>query len=365
MVDVRQTRLISDDQCEGLWSKGDGSTVDQASVECALARAMGLGESLHFPAGVYVLTMPLKVFPQNGRSLVITAEGKDITRLKWIDNGGIKADFSTNVTGAANKISTFSISDISLTTVHAGGTAIELAWPPLPAWPYKNTRIHNVEICGDDYGAESQSAWSQGIAVTNPGGLDISHADIHELPGSSASQAGITRRTSDGANSIRHFLSNLYVNFYETGIEWIGHNEGIYFSNFEIVGCGVGFRVTPGQSGSGGLALHMSNGPMDCRTTCVPLNGVGEAKLNNLQLTHSENGGQKAPGNLVQLTNCVHSIVTNCSFAGYERPNPTVAHQNGITIGTRPLTGGAGLSSGVVIIGNQFLNILDAGVVYW
>jgi hypothetical protein len=112
--------------------------------------------------------------------------------------------------------------------------------------PQKKTRIADVEVRGwNSYRAiPSPDYWNRGIWLTNPGGLDISHTDV--IGSSKGADAGIRCDSPKSSGAIRHFLSNLYLLQCRTGVAFSGPNEGVYFNNFEIVGCRTGIQAKGG-----------------------------------------------------------------------------------------------------------------------
>ena len=224
-----------------------------------------------------------------------------------------------------------------------GGHALRIEWPKLTANPLKKTRIHDVEIRGLDHGIHG---WHKGIYITNPAGLDISHTDILGKPG--ITQQGITCTSDDDAAQIRHFLSNLYVLWCDLGIDFNGHNEGIYFSNFEIVGCRIGFNQ------DGGTVCHISNGHTDSRESGLHFKRVSQLKLHIIALFHTGNGGGRANADMILLDDCSRFSVSNCSLYGF-RGDGDITGQNGLLA--------ANCTTGLVV-GNQFDQILDTGIVF-
>jgi hypothetical protein len=341
---------------------GDGSAYDTDAVRTALTDAVDKGDCLYFPGGTYCLDEGLVSVMQAGQSLTIAGDGKGVSKLKWVNNhkGGIRCECGASGWGA-EKLITFSIHGVSLITdTPGGGTAIDLYWPIEFANPQKKTRIHDVEIRGLDYGVENpKAAWNTGISVTNSGGLDISHTDIlglQQQPDVPIALAGLVCQSPSQSGPIRHFLSNIYVNYYETGCSWIGPHEGVYLTNFEIVGCGIGFRVMPSQNGNSGPVYHILNGHMDCRTSGIQFTGMAELKVQNVAFYHTNNGGIRTEGNIVQLEDTGHASIANCTFAGWLNLDNVPVQQNAISVDR---------CDGVIIYGNHFLAIKDTAVVCW
>ncbi|HPS90957.1 MAG TPA: glycosyl hydrolase family 28-related protein [Methanothrix sp.] len=331
---------------------GDGNPHDSNvnSINSAASKAMDLGEALYFPGGSYYLDSRLEFWGRSGKPLYLVGDGKALTRLVWTSNqGGIL--FSGKGT-SANDITGFSIEKITLATkVEGGGTALRLEWAEpeshMNANPQKKIRIHDIEIRGfDSYGGNTQG-WQYGIWITNPGGLDISHVDI--LGKAGISESGIKCDAQQGSIAIRHFLSNIYVLWHRKGIEFNGSIEGVYFNNFEIVGCLIGLVAN-----DSGNVYHISNGHTDCRMTGMEFNSHAEVKVHNVAFYHTPNGGNKMDGTLLELKECSRIAVTGCSFYGF-KTDPIITHQNGILV--------AGCISGV-LVGNQFDQIKDAAILF-
>jgi Pectate lyase superfamily protein len=297
---------------------GNGTVDDTSAIKHAFAESGG--HAVHFPKGIYRLTSKISL---TNRPVTITGEGKSLSILRWdAVNGGIEF---TGTGVSANDITTFEIRSIALTTTMAGGgNALRLDWPVMFANPQKKTRISDVEIRGwNAYNPiPAPDYWNRGIWLTNPGGLDVSHTDI--IGSSNGSDAAIRCESPSNSGAIRHYLSNLYLLQCAIGLDWSGPNEGVYFTNFEIVGCRTGLRAV-------GIApvYSITNGHVDCHMTCIEMDGINEAKLSNLALFHTDNGGTKVSGNLIALKNCARFTVSACSIYGH--PNiGNVQHQNGI-----------------------------------
>jgi hypothetical protein len=322
---------------------GNGTDDDTSAVKHAFKDSGG--EAVHFPKGVYRLTSKITLAK---RPVTISGEGKSLSRLRWdVADGGIEF---TGSGVSANDITTFEIRNISLTTTKAGGgSALRLIWPVMFSNPQKKTRIADVEVRGwNSYRAiPSPDYWNRGIWLTNPGGLDISHTDV--IGSSKGADAGIRCDSPKSSGAIRHFLSNLYLLQCRTGVAFSGPNEGVYFNNFEIVGCRTGI-----QAKGGAPVYSINNGHCDCYMSCVDLDGINEAKLSNLALFHSSNGGKKLSGNLIALNNCTRFTVMGNSLYGH--PNVgDVEYQNGII--ARKCNSG-------LVTGNHIDQVKNVGILF-
>jgi Pectate lyase superfamily protein len=324
-------------------AKGDGSSIDTAAINGAASKALAEGQVLYFPGGIYLLDSRLDL---SGKPISICGDGKALTRLVWNSVPGGIQFIGSGV--SANDITVFSIEKLTLATTTLGGIALRLEWPIMFANPQKKTRIHDVEIRGWDQYGGNLHGWQCGIWLTNPGGLDISHSDVLGKEG--FSEVGIKCDSPIKSGAIRHFLSNIYILRYDIGIDFEGPNEGIYFNNFEIVGCRFGFRAV-----GGGTVYHISNGHADCRTTGMAFSGQGEVKLHNIAFFHTSNGGNRTDGNLVLMENGSRFTVSNCSFYGFKSDLPALGAQNGILA--------AGCTSGLVV-SNHFDQIKDAAILF-
>lgn len=322
---------------------GNGSDDDTAAVEHAFDASRG--QAVHFPRGVYRLTSRVSL---SKRPVTITGEGKSLTVLRWdVDNGGIEF---TGAGVSANDITTFEVRGLALTTTRpGGGNALRLKWPVMRANPQKKTRIADVEVRGwrAYQPIPSPDYWARGIWLTNPGGLDISHTDI--LGSSHGAAAGLRCDSPRGSAPIRHFLSNLYVLQCRTGLDWAGPNEGVYLTNFEIVGCQTGFRAV----GSAPV-YSLSNGHCDGYRSGIELDGINELKLSNLALYHTNNGGDKQSGNLITLNNCARFTIAGTSLYGHQTM-AGAAQQNGLVC-TNSHSG--------LVTGCHFDQIKDTGILF-
>ncbi|MEN8848701.1 MAG: glycosyl hydrolase family 28-related protein [Akkermansiaceae bacterium] len=336
-------------------AKGDGVTDDTASVQAAIDAipsftkpGVSRGGVLFFPTGVYLLKSQLLI---SRKPISIVGEGKAHSILKWdAKRGGIH--FKGSGVGS-NDITVFDIRQMTLTTASkdGGGVALRLEWPVMKANPQKKMSISQVEIRGwDQYSkADTENYWENAIWITNSGGLDISHTDIMGKMHSSGH--GIRCDSPPGSSPIRHFLSNLYVLGFETGIGWEGPNEGIYLNNFEIVNCRTGF-----SAGGGGPVYHLSNGHFDCWLNGASFQGNNEVKLTAIAFYHTPKlrGKPRLPGNLLSLEGCRRFTVFGCSFYGHTPNPPDLDAQNGIIVKD---------SSGI-IMGNHFDAIRDKAVLF-
>lgn len=323
---------------------GDGAADDTQAVQRALNLALSSRTSLFFPSGDYRLREKLHI---SGAPLSISGEGKSLTRLRWeTPDGGLQ--FAGQGV-AASDITCFEVRSLSITTDQPnGGVALRFEWPTMFANPQKKVRVHDVEIRGTDAYAHSpfNNYWTRGIWITNPGGLDLSHVDI--LGSQAGADIGILCNSESGSGPIRHFLSNIYVLQHDTGIKWVGPNEGVYFNNFEVVGCRLGF------SSNGGTVYSLSGGHFDCYESCLNFSQVNELKLSSLALFHTSNGGARRSGNLISLSDLERFIISCCSLFGHPGTGD-IQHQNGILLAK---------CRGGVVIGNTINHVQDAGILF-
>jgi hypothetical protein len=136
-----------------------------------------------------------------------------------------------------------------------------------------------------------------------------------------------------GSNVFRHFLSNVFVRWFDIGMDWMGPIEGVYMNNFEVVACRLGFRAMATFPGPGGTVWHLNNGHMDCREVCALFLNHTIIKLTNLALFHTGNTPPRIPGNLLQFERCQWVTVSSCSLLGFVDGSEftKIEHQNGIT----------------------------------
>lgn len=217
----------------------------------------------------------------------------------------------------------------------------------------KKPFVSEVEIRGwDQYAKAVQDHdWDHAIWITNPSGLDISHTDL--MGKARVSDHGIRCDSPPEAAPIRHFLSNLYVLGFKTGIEWSGPCEGVYMNNFEIVNCDTGFSA--GSRGDrGGPVYHLANGHMDCFVAGAQFRNNNEVKLHSIAFYHKpkRKSEPRSPGNLVTLEKCQRFIVSGCSCYGHTPNPPDLPAQNSILVKN---------SSGI-IMGNLFDALRDRPV---
>lgn len=324
-------------------ASGNGTDDDTDAIIHAFSESAG--EGIHFPKGTYRLTKRIHLA---NRPVTISGDGKSLSRLRWdVADGGIEFK-GTGV--SANDITTFEIRHIALCTTNPnGGSALRLIWPIMFANPQKKTRIADVEIRGwNAYNPiPSPDYWNHGVWLTNPGGLDISHTDV--IGSSNGTDAGIRCDSPSNSGAIRHFLSGLYILQCDTGIDWAGPNEGVYFNNFEIVGSRIGLRAIGGAP-----VYSITNGHFDCHMAGIEMDGMNEVKLSNLALYHTDNGGTKLSGNMIALKNCARFTVSACSLYGH--PNiGNVDHQNGFFC-TNSYSG--------ILAGNHIDQIKDCGILF-
>jgi hypothetical protein len=213
------------------------------------------------------------------------------------------------------------------------GTALTLEWPDTPFNPMAKARIHDVEIRGADFDPTLATPpamwWNAGINIKNSGGLDISHVNI--LGNVFQSHTALKCETV-GSSVFRHFISNLFVRWFDVGVDWAGPVEGVYMNNFELVACRIGFRAIASVPGTGGTVWHLANGHMDCREVCFQATNHTIIKLTSIAFFHTGNNPPRLNANMVQFEHCQWITVSACSFLGFfEAPDFTpLTAQNGI-----------------------------------
>jgi len=330
-------------------AKGDGIVNDTTSVNHAIdqARMNVRGEVIYFPSGIYILDSVLNF---DGRSISFLGDGKSHTILQWTGKpGGI----SLSGGGASgDNIAVFSVSGLTLATSQlGGGTALRLAYSAAGPNPTKKTRIHDVEIRGKDQSpAGAPNAWNRGIWITRPAGLDISHTDV--WGSRDVTDFGLLCETvKAGEGGIRFFLSNLYFVACQTAIQFSGPSglEGVYFNNFEIVGCITGF-VSAGQA----TVYKLSNGHIDCMRTGAAFTSTNEVAVYGITFFHSGRDNRKDSGNLITLDTCARVTVSGNTFQGFRNDGLSAnISQNGVNIHK---------CSGGLIVGNHFDGIKDVDI---
>jgi hypothetical protein len=332
-------------------AKGDGATDDTLAVNAAFVacNTSPLGGTVYFPAGVYVISDTLTC---SGKPISMLGEGQGITRLKWTKPcDGIRFSGSGH---RGSELTSFSIQRMSLlAAVPNAGTALNVEWVATPNNYLPKWRINDVEIRAWEQPEETNqitSWWSQGMSITNCGGLHLRNVEIMGNPFGSGGQGIALIAGSSGV--FRHFLSGVHVRFFNVGILCTGHVEGIYMDDFELVGCVHGFQSTDSF-----FVVHLTNGHMDCRDVGALFQNGSTVKLSNIAFIHTGQNPPRTSANIAQFSQCQEVTVIGCSFLGFW-PDPRfndIAHQNGVVLTD---------CDGGLVVGNHFRFIRDIAMIF-
>jgi hypothetical protein len=335
---------------------GNGSTDDAPAIQGAAVAigAVGRGE-LYFPAGDYRLGSKVYIAECD---IFLRGAGVDCTNLVWTNlNGGIVFTDTTGV--SAEDRSTFSISDLTLSTTRAyGGTALAFNYsainPVVPFGDASTVKIRNVDIRGFDFYGTTNDHWTQGVSLKDTGGVYI--ADLRILGKSNTPNTRGIVISAVNSSVVRFMLNGIQINFTERAIEIVGSIgktiEGIYLSNFELVACNDGILVR------GGIvhALEVCNGHIDAKVNAISQSdsnsrGSSTFKITNNYLALGDKwDGVGSDGNVVSLDGVSFASVVGNYILGH--PSEGVL-QNGVLLRSCNYNS---------ISGNQF-NHLVSGIV--
>jgi hypothetical protein len=311
-------------------AKADGSTDDATAIQSAL----DFSNVVLFPPGKYRLASQITI---TNRNTQIIGSGKDITRLYWSAAVGAGISVVSDDGMDLTDRHTFTIQDMTLTTGAAGGgTAIEANFGiGVPGTVYTGSPsvvIKNVDIFGDDFFDTGLDYWNKGLHLTDTGSVSI---DSFVCFGKQAvaGTKGILIQCSDGYNT-SFFINNAYITWWEIGIDLYNPTaytlEGIYLTNFEIVGC------THGIYARGGLvhALRLSNGHINGESSAVSYDSTSRGSTTfcmigvYAQIANLYSGAYQT-GNVIVLDETHYSTIHSNYIGG--DPTLSVA-QNGLLI---------------------------------
>lgn len=312
---------------------GDGVADDTAAFQAAFNAA----NNVFVPSGTYKLTAGLTV---TNKSFALIGAGKSGTKLLWTSAvaAGISVVSNTGL-GGSNRFP-FAIRDLTLSAgVANAGTALLLTYT-IPASGFVYTGINsisldNVDIRGDDYFSTSLMYWTTGARLVNTGSVQSSKLCIIGKQGATGTR-GIHIEATNGPNTA-FFFNDLAVTWVETGID-IHNNtggaytiEGLYLSDFELVGCDRGIFARGGPV----HALRLANGHVNGETAAIQYDasalGSTTFGMTNcyVQVANLFSGTFKA-GSVVALDRVHYSQIQGCYISG--KPAPFTVAQNGVAI---------------------------------
>lgn len=310
---------------------GDGTTNDTAAVQAAIAAH----SNIFFPPGTYRLQAGLT---SSNKALRLYGSGKSATILRW-DTAVTNAIAVTNSAGlGASSRFPFQINDMTLSAgVAAAGTAISLDYT-IGAGGFVYTGINslvleNVDIRGDDYFGAATKYWTRGLYLKNTGSVVMSKLNMlgkQNIAGTKAVQIEAT----NGPNT-SFFVKDFTSTWWETGVDIYNNTgntytiEGLYFTDFEIVGSNRGVFVRGGPV----HALRMANGHINGETAAVQYDASARGStafgLSNsyVQIANLYSGTYKT-GSVLSLDVVHYSQIHDNYISG--KPAPFTIAQNGI-----------------------------------
>lgn len=246
---------------------GDGVTDDTVAIQAALNAAT----DVLFPAGTYLVSADLTVLNKPMTMRGVGKQNTQIVRANAVTEAAIHVVCNGGLSNGSRF--PFRISDISLIAEGANiGKAIHADFTiALSGEVYTGVSsvfLENVEIMGDDYYGGTGHYWTEGVKLTNTGSVNFSHLNIVSKQGQ-AGTIGINIVATNGPNTA-FFGNDFAITWCEIGIlinnEAVGWTiEGLYFSNFEIVGVDTGVLVINGPC----HALRLSNGHINGESAAV------------------------------------------------------------------------------------------------
>jgi hypothetical protein len=309
---------------------GDGATDDTTAIQSAIEYT----NTVYFGDKKYRLTAQLTV---TNRKTQLIGAGKGVTRLYW--SAAVAAGIAVVSDGGMtlDDRHPFTIQDMTLTTGAAGGgTAVKATYTiGNPGQVYSGSTsvvMKNVDIFGDDFFNAGADYWNTSLYLIDTGSVYIEGTNFTGKSGVAGTK-GIRIECADGYNT-SFFLNNFNITWVEVAIDLYNPTaytlEGVYLTDFELVGCVIGIFAR------GGLvhAVELTNGHINAETSAVAYDSTSRGSttlgvLNcYLQLANLYTGAYQS-GNCLALDETHFSRIHDNYIGG--DPTLSVA-QNGILI---------------------------------
>lgn len=312
---------------------GDGVADDTTAFQ----NAFNAANNVYVPSGTYKLTAGLTV---TNRNFSLFGAGKSGTKLLWTSAvaAGISVVSNTGL-GGANRFP-FAIRDLTLSAgVANAGVALALTYTiAAPGFVYtgiNSISLDNVDIRGDDYFGASALYWTTGMRLVNTGSVQAKKLCIIGKQGV-AGTYGIQIEATNGPNTA-FFFNDLAITWVENGVDILNNTgglytvEGLYFSDFEIVGCDRGMFMRGGPV----HALRLANGHINGETAAIQYDASARNSttfgMSNcyVQVANLFSGTFKT-GSVVSLDRVHYSQIQGCYISG--KPAPFTVAQNGVAL---------------------------------
>lgn len=338
-------------------AKGDGVTDDTAAFQAAINYATSSGnKAIYIPGGNFLLTSQLTI---TDTDFSIFGAGKDCSLLLFNTVGGNGIVLVNHTTFSSLSRSAFTVQDLTIASNVAGaGTALKLDMtitpPPVVYGDGTTLVLSNVDIRGYDHYGPNTMYWTKGIHAIDAGMVDIRTARVL-AKAAIAGTVGIHIQATSGLASVSHFINGFQTIFTETSILLQANNptriEGVYVSNFELVGGLWGVRVTGGPV----HGLELANGHINCQSETVTYEASAAGStiliVNGCYMQRGQLGFSGATaGYVLDLRNVLRAKVMGNFIFG----DVSVAHYGVVA------TNGA---SNATIVGNTIQDCTAAGIV--
>lgn len=334
---------------------GDGTTDDTAAFQAAF----NASASIYVPSGTYRLTATLTV---TNKSFNLVGAGKGATTLLWTAAVASGVSFICNTGLSATNRFPCTVRDLTFAAgVPACGVALLLTYT-IAASGFVYTGVNsavldNLDMRGSDYFATGLNYWTTGLRMVNCGSVQAKRLNIIAKQNTAGSR-GIHIEATNGANT-SFFFNDIAATWCETGVDIYNNTasaytiEGLYFSDFELVGCDRGFLVRGGPVHAMRLANGHSNADTAALQYDITARGSTTLGVSNcyFQLGNLFSGAFKA-GSVIAIDVVHYSQFVGNYISG--KPSPFTVTQNGIAV----------LSSNrCSISGNTFLDLNGTGIV--
>ncbi len=315
-------------------------THDTAAIRAAYARAEALLASdkaavVVFPPGRLVVTgSPVLTMPP-GADLVLNGQATEL----FVPDAGNGLTVAVAPAGTAGVVTQVAIRGFRFTKGSVpGGSGVAIMGGPMsqPTRP----AVSEV-ICTNNAGITV--GWANCILAKDTvlGTFDDVHAFFGNGFGSPAdgtllrltagNEAGIQPGDARDRAAVDNRLSNVSLSGGFAGIWADRHTEGIYASNFRVVGAAYGVYWPHRDAQDQGLYLSLSNGHLNAQIRGVYADGVFDVMLTNI-LFFNPRGDQHAPADALLPVDRTAWATTPDNWAAIDIQNAANFIINGNTI---------------------------------
>ena len=324
--------------CASILSYG-GNNTDSADNTAALASAInaqGSQACVFFPAGTYeFLENATETLPSGTASLTLVGAGQDVTDLVWPSGGGLTLDY----TDQDDSIHVKDLSILSGTT--NTGIALSIVQTSSVGDPADTplTTIRNVTIRGAD-GYAATDYWATGIADDGVSNVNVTGVSITGAGGASysANGTGINVYGSSTSIPVAFNLSDSYVQYVGTGLQYGTYTQGVTITKSNFTGDNYGIASSAGEAGLDQLSMtdNQINANVDiyCGSPItglqlsnnyfiVPTNGIGVYLYTYASFTFNGNilqgsgSGNNTNGLVITSNEGGSGVATGNAFNGF------------------------------------------------